>query len=137
MTLRIGTRRFSSALAVVALSAIALPLLACGGDGPTNPPPRAFLASRGDLDFACGLSCSYEGEGFNAGDGCAVRVRGVTRLLRPDGTELASDEWQLAPTRRVGVGESFLYGDCCFSVADVNNMGSYRTEIFWDETSCN
>jgi len=106
-------------------------------DGPTRPPRRAALASRGALEFSCGLNCSYEGEAFNGGDGCATRVRGITRLLRADGSELANDEWQLAPQRRIVVGEAFLYGDRCFSLNDVNNMGSDRTEVVWDAASCN
>jgi hypothetical protein len=136
MTKRDRHRRLSPVWALVVIGALAVPLLGCDDGGPGGPPRRAALAARGDIDFSCGLSCSYEGEGFNGGNGCAARVRGVTRLLRPDGSELASDEWQLEPARRIGVGEAFLYGDCCFSVADVNNMGSYRTEIFWDETDC-
>jgi hypothetical protein len=136
MTERIRSRRLVRTLALAGAAALATTLIGCGDDGPTGPPSRAALVSRGDLDFACGVSCSYEGEGFNGGTACAARVRGVTRLLRPDGSELASDEWQLEPARRIGVGEAFLYGDCCFSLGDVNGMGSYRTEIFWDEASC-
>ena len=117
--------------------ALVVPLVGCDDDSPTRPPRRAALASRGALEFSCGLNCSYEGEAFNGGDGCATRVRGITRLLRADGSELANDEWQLAPQRRIVVGEAFLYGDCCFSLSDVNNMGSYRTELFWDDASCN
>lgn len=123
-------------LSAVALGTLVVPLGGCDSDSPTRPPRQAALQSRGALEFSCGLNCSYEGEAFNAGDSCATRVRGITRLLHPDGSELANDEWQLDPARRLGVGEAFLYGDCCFSLNDVNNMGSYRTELFWDAAPC-
>ena len=111
--------------------------LACDGDDYDSPmQPHASLASRGALSFSCGVNCSYEGEAVNNGAGCADNVRGITRLLASNGSELANDEWQLAPARRINAGEAFLYGDCCFSLTDRNNMGSYRTEIFWDETTC-
>ncbi|MCM2269439.1 MAG: hypothetical protein NDJ75_05015 [Thermoanaerobaculia bacterium] len=119
--------------------ALALSLLAtvvgCDSDGPSSPRVAA-LGARGALTFNCGVNCSYEGEAFNAGNGCAANVRGITRLLRPDGSELASDEWQLDPARRVNVGEAFLYDGCCFSLGDVGNMGSYRTDLSWDTVPC-
>lgn len=121
----------SLGLVVVALATLA----GCDGDGPTSP-RSASVASRGALSFECGVNCSYRGEALNAGNGCAANVRGITRLLRPDGSELASDEWQLDPARRVDVGEAFLYEGCCFSLAEVGGMGSYRTEFAWDNVPC-
>lgn len=108
----------------------------CDGDSPSAPPRSARLESRGAIDFSCGVNCSYEGEAVNQGVGCATRVRGITRLLRADGSELSNDDWQLAPERVIGIGEAFLYGDCCFAVTDVSGMGSYRTEAFWDDVPC-
>jgi hypothetical protein len=108
----------------------------CDRRSPTATSPEADIASRGTLDFSCGVSCSYEGEAMNMGAGCAIAVRGVTRLLRPNGSEIARDEWQLEPGRRINAQESFLYGDCCFSLTDVSEMGSYTTEIFWDSAPC-
>ncbi len=131
--------RFLSAVPVVV--ALALAVAACDDDDdpPAQPPPPAVLSATGDLEFFCdlvALECEYEGEAINDGPGCATNVRGVTRLLDPMGAELDSDEWALDPARTIVSAESFLYHDCCFSIGDKENMGSYQTDIFWDDVRC-
>ena len=84
----------------------------------------------------CGVGCGYEGEFFNSGLGCARNVRGITRLLRGDGTEIARDDWNLPSGQMIRVRETVIYQGCCFTPPDVALMGSYRTEISWDEADC-
>jgi hypothetical protein len=112
---------------------------ACGGS-PTKPAPQmpaANLVGRGNMTFTCTFgSCFFQGEGVNNGPGCAINVRGVSRLLNTAGTEVGRAEWTLAATRRIQAGESFLYDGCCYTQASVNIPGSYRTEFSWDNTGC-
>ena len=96
----------------------------------------ADLEARGALEFTCGVGCEFEGEFFNSGLGCARNVRGVTRLLRGDGAEIARSNWSLPVDERIGIRESERYEGCCFTPPDVALMGSYSTEISWDETDC-
>jgi hypothetical protein len=122
------------------LGAAALALLAmgCSDDhgGPTGSSVPASIASRGQLEFACGINCSYEGEAINQGIGCARQVRGVTRLLRPDGSELDRESWSLDPGLTIRAHEAFVYEGCCFSLGDVSAMGSYETDLSWNDVPC-
>ena len=120
---------------VVGLAAVSLSL-GCDDDSPANTPTPANLQAIEDLDFACGVDCSFTGQAVNDGPGCAQAVRGVTSLMEPDGSDLASDEWELDPDRQINAGEVFIYEGCCFNVLDVGTMGSYSTEITWQDVSC-
>jgi hypothetical protein len=102
----------------------------------TYPAQRAYLRAEGGLGYDCGVSCRYQGEARNSGTGCALRVRGVTRIHDGSGREIGRDEWSLDPARRVRQGETFLFEGCCFSLGQVNFARSSRTEISWDDTSC-
>src|SRR5688500_15449835 len=75
----------------------ALVLVGCGGSSPTAPKvtPAASLAPRGNMTFSCGVDCSFEGEAVNSGPGCAVNVRGVSRLLNNANIEIGRAEWTL------------------------------------------
>ena len=105
-------------------------------DSTSGPDLDADLEARGALEFTCGVGCEFEGEFFNSGLGCARNVRGVTRLLRGDGAEIARSNWSLPVDERIGIRESERYEGCCFTPPDVALMGSYSTEISWDETDC-
>ena len=114
----------------------ALGFVAACDDSPSGPDRDADLNPRGALDFSCGIGCGYEGEFFNSGLGCARNVRGVTRLLHGDGREISRDDWALPASEVIRIRETVIYEGCCFSPPDVALMGSYRTEIAWDETDC-
>lgn len=120
---------------VAAVAVLGLVAVGCDDSG-TDPERTARLEATGSVDFSCGVNCSYEGEAENRGAGCARTVRGITRLFDGDGTEIARDEWSLESTRRIRVGETFLYEGCCFSVTQVNAARSTETEITWDESRC-
>ena len=49
---------------------------------------------------------------------------------------VSRDDWALPANEVVRIRESVIYEGCCFSPPDVALMGSYRTEIAWDETDC-
>lgn len=116
--------------------------MSCGGSSPTvpSPPPipAANLVSQGDLRFPSCTStgCTFEGEARNQAAGCATNVRGLTRLFDTTNQQLDSSEWTLARTRRIQPNEAFLYDGCCFRRSDIDKPGYYRTEVFWDNTSC-
>jgi len=117
----------------------------CGGSAkpPTAPDMSAAilpaqLNPTGQMTFsACTDSgCPFEGEAANGGAGCAVNVRGVSRLLNQAGAETGRAEWSLPPTRRIAPGERFLYSGCCFTLAAASAPGTYHTTITWDNARC-
>ena len=116
-------------------------LLGCGSPTAPSPPPvpAADLVSHGNLTFTTCLAdlCSYQGEAVNNGAGCAVNVRGVTRLMNGD-VQQAVDDWILTPAQRIRPQEVFLYGDRFVFRRDILYVqgGTYLTSISWDNTPC-
>ena len=135
------------ALSVVALAIGVFAVLvssACSSTGPSSPSPpptvpAAALSTKGNLTFpTCSFGlCSYQGELLNAGSGCAINVRGVTRLINSAGTQIAVDDWALPSSQKVRPNETVLYGDSyAFRETDVSTVGTYRTDPSWDNTPC-
>ena len=124
-------------------------LAGCGGDSPTAPLPNANIVTEGTGNFVwqqgncSGLAggCLFTAEARNLGPGCAVAVRGITRLYQTQaqldaGTQLASAEWSLDSARKLVVGEAFKYsGRFPQSVRDVGPE-RFRTEFFWTNVRC-
>lgn len=124
-------------LAVAVLAAVS-----CGGSkSPTAPPPppAADLRVSGNMTFSlCGQfsGCFFEGAAVNRAAGCAVNVRGVSKLFDSADIEKGRAEWALPTGRRINPGETFLYSGCCFSVSAVNTTVTYETQFAWDTVRC-
>jgi len=137
----------SRANVLVTMSIVCLSALSCGDKSPTAPRvppiPSARIETSGTLTYnACrdwvapgGWLCNFKGEAKNEGQGCAINVRGITRLFdASNDKELAKSEWSLDAGRRINPGESFLYRGEIW-VADVKEH-YYQTECFWDNVRC-
>lgn len=126
------------------LIGVCLVSLACGGDTPTQPSgpppmPSARLEINGSLTYPAGCVgglCLYQGELRNNGVGCASTVRGVTRLIAPDGRVISSDDWNLDASIVVRPNEAVIYRDCCLTQDAAREANRFTTQPAWTNVRC-
>jgi hypothetical protein len=122
---------------------IGLVVLAVGcGSSPTQPKPIApaniTSPSGSSLTLTCAATgqCSFVGPAVNTGVGCAINIKGSTRLLAGGDVEVGRVEWSLPAGRMVHPTETFTFESCCFTRSAVDASIGNRTTFTWDNVTC-